>query len=211
MIHVTFRVPRNLARTLADAGVEVALASPLLASEDGEKATDVALAIRAAMVSEELSKATAAMGAAFLWFEDAGRALPPLPFDFVRDIGMAIFHRRTPTLATALAFATCLIRLHRDRITAAFLEDLKIGLHHILDETNPTRSDGAVSMRGNTVVRAAAVYLLIEYAALATVQDETMLAWFAGAEDRPLTSNRTKLLRRSRASAKRAAEHEVPT
>jgi hypothetical protein len=54
---------------------------------------------------------------------------------------------------------------------------------------------GALGRRhGNTVVRAAAVDLLIEYAGLVTVQDETMLGWFAGAEREPMTSNRTKLL-----------------
>ena len=190
-------IPRaaTLLRSLADAGVEVALASPLLAVEDPARAMDVARSLRSAMVSRDLAQATAAMGGAFLWFQDAGRALPASPLDFVRGIGTAIRVRCQPALATALVFAGLIVRSHRETVTAAFLEDIQIGLRHILEETASERSYNEIEPNyGETTIRAAAIDLVVEYANLAEPQDETVLAWFEGAERERANIDRAKLV-----------------
>jgi hypothetical protein len=185
----------KLLRSLADAGVEVALASPLLALEDPSRITEIATALRDAMASKNDSSVVAAYGGAFLWFEDNGGALPQMPFDFPREISSTIYGRRRPGLATALHFAALLMESHATRITAAFHEDIRIGLRHLRNETAPGRQnadDGAANERA--IERSLAIDLLIAYSANANSRDDTVCAWFDEAEREPFNANNAKLV-----------------
>ena len=185
----------NLLRKLKDGGVETALAFPILALEDPTKADELARDLRLKMASDELAEVLAALSGAYVWFDDDGRLLPPLPIDLPREISSVIYARRQPGLSTALSLATRVILQHPKRISALFCEDLRLGLHFLRLETAFRRFDGD-ELRSRMLAneRSLAIDLVIAYSQIADTHDTMILAWFADADQEPFSSDRSKLL-----------------
>jgi hypothetical protein len=136
------------------------------------------------------------IGRSFLWLEASwGELLPPPPNDLVQEIGSIVRSRRAPALLTALRLAAILLEKAPTEVVELLLEDVRIGLQYLAEETRYDALSQSLSEQYGdvTLIRLSAAEFLAAFACHAGLENRTVQIWLEGAEREPLRAIKTVL------------------
>lgn len=186
-----------LIRRMAAVGVHVELALPVLVAEDPSKVGEVARALRLALASSVPEKVGEALPGVFVWLDAAERGLlerpPP---DLLQEVTSIVRSRRGPALSVAIQLAAVTLQRPQREGFDVILRDVGIGLQYLAVETRyglgePGRASGA---HADPALRRCAAELLAAYAPHVAADDESLLPWFAQADEEPIRAVRAILV-----------------